>query len=569
MRGVAAGIAHRFPKDQAGRTVLVESMSELSTRSVRPALLVLLGAVGLVLLIACANVANLLLARAASRQQEVSIRLALGAGRVRLVRQFLVESLVLSIAGTILGALLARMALGSLVGLASDALPFASRIALSGHVLVFLALVSIASGIAFGLAPAAQLGRFGARGHLTGAGKRTAGGAQQRLRAVLVVGEIAMSVVLLTGAVLLIRGFALLLGADAGFDPRNVLTAHVPIPNGAYDAVSVAPKLLTPILDRIRAIPGVETAGLISMLPIQEAYANGSYTVPGEPQPVDASSRIAEFRFASEGVYRTLGVPLLAGRDFESTDGVNNHVVIINQTFARNHFQGVSPIGRTVAIGGPAFTIVGVVGDVRQAGLDQPSLEEIDFPYRDTLVVGAPRDAAVVMKTRLPAAEFSGSLRDAVRSVSAGQPVYRLLTMQQVLDQSLTNRRLNLVLLLLFAIVALALSAAGLYGVISYLVTQRTQEIGIRIALGARGRDVMELVLRQGVLLSGVGLLLGLAGAAALSRAVRSLLYGVSGTDPATYAVVAVLLASVALAATWIPARRAARVSPLLAMRAE
>jgi len=572
MRDIAARLAQRYPADQTGRSVAVESMADLSTRAVRPALLILLGAVGLVLLIACANVANLLLARAAARQHEVSIRLALGAGRTRLIRQFLVESLMLSIVGTALGALLARTMLGPLVVLASGTLPFPGRIGLNGRVLLFLALVAIASGVAFGLAPALQLTRLAASTHLMGAGRKTAAGAQQRLRGALVVGEIALSVVLLIGAVLLIRGFTVLLDTSAGLDPDHVLTAHLAISPGRYDGTTLAPKLLDPVLERIRAIPGVKSAGLISMLPVQQAWANGDYYVPGDPTPDPGKEPIAEYRTSSADVYKSLGVPLLAGRDFTPADGTGERVVLINHALAREHFIGDSPIGRTIMIGGPSgmpFTIVGVIGDVRQAGLDKPPLAEIDVPYTDSLGVTGLTDAVLVLKTLVPPARVVPALREAVRSVDPGEPIYQVETMQEVLDASLVNRRLNLVLLAAFAMVALALSAAGLYGVISYLVTQRTQEIGIRIALGARGVDVVRLMVRQGVVLSGVGLLLGLAGAIALSRTLRSVLYGVTNTDPLTYALVTALLGAVAIAATWIPASRAARVSPLIAMKAD
>jgi len=437
---------------------------------------------------------------------------------------------------------------------------------------LFLALVAIASGIAFGLAPAMQLTRLAAGTHLMGAGRKTAGGAQQRLRGALVVGEIALSVVLLIGAVLLIRGFTRLLDTSAGLDPDHVLTAHLPIPPSHYDANTVGPKLLDPVLERIRAIPGVTSAGLISLLPVQEAWTNGAFYVPGEPTPDPGKEPVAEYRAASADVYKSLGVPLLAGRDLTAGDGTGERVVLVNHALAREHFHDQSPVGRTIMVGGPSgipFTIVGVVGDVRQAGLDHSPLAEIDLPYADTMSASGLTDVVLVLKTRVPPARLAPALREAVQSVDPGEPIYRVQTMQEVLDASLVDRRLNLVLLGAFAVVALALSAAGLYGVISYLVTQRTQEIGIRIALGARGADVVRLMVRQGVVLSGAGLLLGLAGAIALSRTMRSVLYGVTNTDPLTYLLVAALLGAVALAATWIPASRAARVSPLIAMKAD
>ncbi|HEU4631285.1 MAG TPA: ABC transporter permease [Gemmatimonadaceae bacterium] len=565
---IADRLEQQYPDAQANRGVLTYALRETVVGDTRPALLILLGAVGLVLLIACANVANLLLARAATRRHEVALRLALGAGRGRLVRQLLVESLLLAAAGAVAGTALAWLALRAIGPLVATALPVGGGVPLDMRVFAFLAAVSVVSGLLFGLVPALQASRADVRGSLVDAGgKSTAGGGQQRLRGGLVVAEIALSLVLLVGAGLLMRGFVALRGTPPGLDPTNVLTAHIAIPDGKYDSTEAVQQLLRPILERARAIPGVTSASMINLLPIQSAWTNGSFRVVGQPVPEPGKEPIAELRFVGTDFFRTLGIPVLRGRDFQLREA--QPVVIINEALAKKHFPDQDPIGRQLAgLGEQPLTIVGVVGSVRQAGLDQAPLKELYFPL-DALQPGWVSEMTVVLRTTVEPAGVTNALRRSVRSVDPGQPVYRVLTMEEVVNESLADRRLHLWLLGGFAAVALLLAAAGLYGVISYLVAQRTREIGIRVALGAQPGDVVRLVMRHGALLTLAGVAAGLVGAFFLTRLLSSLLYGVSARDPVVFGGFAAALAAVALLATWVPARRATRVDPVVALRTE
>ncbi|MEO6196069.1 MAG: ABC transporter permease [Thermoanaerobaculia bacterium] len=566
---LAAQIEKEHPAEQTGRSVLVQSLRETVVGRVRPALLILFGAVALVLLIACANVANLLLARAAVRQHEVAVRLALGASRTRLIRQFLLESLVLAFAGTVFGLLLARWSLNALAPLAKGALPVFKEFPLDGRVFGFLLAVAVLSGVAFGIVPALQSSRGNVRNSLTEAGGKTTGsGRQQFFRSALVVLEIAVSLVLLVGAGLLLRGFLTLSSTKPGLVAENVLTAHLSVPITQLEGST--PRLFRPVLEKIRALPGVRSAAVVSILPIQRAGTNGGFTIEGRPAPEPGQEPSAELRVASPEFFQSLGIPILRGRDFTEADGTSGpRVVIINEALAHKHFPNKDPLGQQIDFGDGVFTIVGIVGSVRQAGLDHAPLTEIYFPYAAADAMGWLGDAVLVTRTVVPPESVTSEIRAAVASVEPALPLYNVLTMEQVIDQSLASRRLNLWLLAIFAGMALLLSAAGLYGVISYLVAQRTREIGMRIALGAQNRDVIRLVMRQGASLTGTGIALGLLGAFAFSRVLESLLYGVSTRDPLIYAALAGVLATIALLATWLPARRASRVDPILAIRAE
>jgi predicted permease len=566
---VAARIEKDHPAEQAGRSVLVQLLRETLVGRVRPALFILLGAVGLVLLIACANVANLLLARAAVRQHEVAIRLALGASRARLVRQLLIESLVLSFAGALLGLLLARWSLDALLPLAKGALPVFREFLLDGRVFGFLVAVAVLSGLAFGIVPALRSSREDVRSCLTEAGGKLTGTShQQLLRSALVILEIAVSLVLLVGAGLLLRGFLVLSGTEPGLVKENVLTVHLAVPKAQL--AGSTPRVFRPVLEKIRALPGVRFAALTSMLPIQKAGMNGDFTIEGRAAPPPGKEPLAELRVASPGFFQTLGIPILRGRDFGESDGESGpRVAIINDALARKHFPGEDPLGQRLRFGGDTFTIIGVVGSVRQAGLDHEPLAEIYRPYAAEGAAGVLDDPVLVIRTAVPPESLTNGVRAAVKSVDSTLPLFAVLTMEQVIDRSLAGRRLNLWLLAIFAGIALVLSATGLYGVISYLVAQRTREIGVRIALGAQKRDVLGLVMRQGARLTGAGLILGLLGAFAVTRVLESLLYGVSTRDPLTYAALAVALGAVALLATWIPARRVSQIDPILAIRTE
>ncbi len=570
LRTVAARLEKQYPNEQVGRSVLLKPLKEAVVGRTRPALLILLGAVALVLLIACANVANLLLARAAVRRREVAIRLALGASRARLIRQFLVESLVLALGGALLGGLIAWGSLALLEPLAAGALPIAGGIALDGRVFAFLLAVSVVSGILFGLVPALQASREDVRDTLSDAGaKSTSGGNQKRFRSALVVLEIALSLILLVGAGLLLRGFLALSSTPSGLAPDRVLTAHLAVPDGQLKGS--AARVFQPLLDKLRHLPGVRSAGVISMLPIQDAWTNGSYLIEGRPTPKPGQEPSAEFRVASPQLFASLGIPILQGRDFTDRDGgPGSRLLIVNEALARRDFPGQSAIGRQIRLDKEApHTIVGVVGSVRQAGLDQQPLPEVYFPYVQISAEDWLGNAVLVVRTAQAPEGVTAAVRGEVASVDRELSLFDVETMDEVITKSLASRRLNLWLLGIFAGIALVLSAAGLYGVISYLVAQRTREIGVRIALGAQTRDVIGLVMGQGARLTAVGIALGLLGALAFTRVLASLLYGVSARDPLTFAGIAALLAAVALLATWLPARRAARVDPMSAIRNE
>jgi predicted permease len=436
-------------------------------------------------------------------------------------------------------------------------------------VFAFLLVVALLSGLAFGIVPALQAARGDLRDSLTEAGKATSGSGQQRFRSGLVVIEIAITLVLLVGAGLLLRGFHNLSTTEPGLVARHVLTAHMAIP--APQLATATARTFRPVLEAVRRLPGVRAAAVVSILPIQAAWTNGGFLVVGRPAPPPGKEPIAEIRVASPQFFQALGIPILRGRDFQERDGESGpQVVIVNHAFVRRTFPDGDALGQRLSFGDPVqYTIAGVVGDVRQAGLGQQPLAEIYFPYAQTHDADLLGDASLAVLTDGPPGNLAGPIRAAVRSVDPGLPLYQVLTMEEVIDESLAGHRLNLGLLGIFAGIALVLSAAGLYGVISYLVAQRTREIGVRVALGAQKWDVIGLVMRQGAALAAAGIALGLLGALGLTRVLESLLYGVSARDPLTYVALAALFAAVALLATWLPATRASRVDPILAIRNE
>jgi putative ABC transport system permease protein len=567
---VARRLEEQYPEAQSHRSVRLVPLRDSVVGRVRGTLFVLMGAVGLVLLIACANVANLSLARALTRRRDVAIRAALGASRGRLMGQFLLESLVLALGGAVLGALLAHVGLRVLAGYSAGALPDLGEIRLDALVFAYLLGVAVLTGVGFGLVPALGASRADLRRDLVEGAKATGSTATRRLRSALVVAEIALSLVLLVSAGLLLRTFWNLQATPPGLDPRNVLTMHVAL-SGKNAGEQAPGSFLDPVLERIRAIPGVRDAGLVTMLPIQSAWTNGDYTVEGKPDPPPGREWIAELRIASPGYFEALGVPLKAGRTFTEADGTGPVKVIVNEALVRRHFgKDEDPIGQHIRRRDPqTFEIVGVVGDVRQAGLDREPMPEIDFPYNHPEMAGWLGSLVLVVKSHGPVESIVGPVRSAVLAVDPEQPVFAVLTMDEILSDSLARQRLYLWLLATFAGIALLLSAAGLYGVISYLVAQRTRELGIRVALGASRGDVLRLVLGQGLGLLALGTMLGLAGAFAATRLLEGMLYGVGTTDPRTFLAVVGFLGAVALAACLGPARRAMRVDPVVALRCE
>jgi predicted permease len=579
MRRIAERLEGAYPRDMANRTVGLVPLPENAVGRARPALLVLFGAVTLVLLVACANVAALLLARAAARRQAAAVRLALGATRGRLVREQLVESTLLALVGAVLGTAVAWGALRALARVGGRVLPVVGAASLDPRVLAFLLGVSVLCGLAAGLAPALQASSWGLRDALAGAGgKTTAGGAQQRARTALVVAQMALSLVLLAGAGLLLRAFALLNATSTGLEPAGVVTARLSVPRGQYGSSSLPERvraLYFPALERVRALPGVRAAAVINMLPIESWGTNGGYWIDGRPKPPFGQGPSVELRQVSPGYFAAMGIPLKAGRDFTEADGLAGpEPTLVNEAFARREFPGESPIGRRIRRGpdsASVFTIVGVVGDVRQAGLDREPMPEMYFTYRSDRAGFRP--SIMVVRAAGGAAALTPGLVSAVRAavtnVAPDVPLYAVRTMGEVIGESLAARRFNLLLLGAFAAVAVTLAACGLYGVLAYAVTQRSRELGIRVALGADRRAVIRLVVRHGAAIAGVGIAAGLAGAALLSRVMASMLYGVGARDPLTLAGVSALLGAVALAATYVPARRAARSDPMVALRAE
>ncbi|GHG95848.1 ABC transporter permease [Comamonas sp. JC664] len=572
LKHVAANAASAQSESRQHQSARVIPLDESQTQSWRAPLQVLFGAAALVLLIACTNVANLLLARAGTRRRELAVRLALGAGRARVIQQLLVESLLLALLGGALAALLAHWGLDALLALAPESLPRRQDIALDGTAFLFLLAVTCVSGLAFGLVPALQVSRLDVRGGLAAAGDGgTVPGLGRRLGASLVIVEFALSLVLLVGAGLLGRGFLHLLGTSSGLAPGQVLTLHLAIPDdrfftdGGLDT-ALPERLLEPVLEAVRALPGVTATGMTSVLPIQRAWNNARYEVEGAPQPEPGDEPRAERRATSPGYFSTMGIPLLQGRDFTSLDAAPDQpgVVIVNETLARRHFPAGGALGQRLRIGTTTYAIVGVTGDVRQAGLDREPLAEFHVPH------GRPwgdDGLVLVVRTELPPQTLFPAIREAIRQVDGTVPVYRALTLDQVISQSLAMRRLVLGLLGGFAGLAVVLAAYGLYGVVSLRVTQRTRELGVRMALGARPVDVLLLVLGQGAGMTAVGLAVGLVSALGLSRVLASQLHGVSARDPWTFGAVAMLLTAVALFACWVPARRATRMDPLQALR--
>ncbi len=571
MTTIAASLASHYAED-AGRSVRLISLKEEMVQSSRASLLVLLGAVGFVLLIACANVANLLLARAASRRKESAIRVALGAGRWRLIRQFLTESLMLSILGSAVGLLLANLGLGLLLSMASTSLPRANEIGLDLPVLGFTLLLSLLTGLGFGIVPALQVSKTDVHETLKeGGGRAMSAAGTARLRSVLVVTEVALALVMLIGAGLLIKSFARLLQINSGLQPENVLTMRVSLPDAKYQTTQATTAFYQQALERISTLPGVQAAGAINLLPLQRWGFNGDIEIEGQGPYPPGQAPLAEYRAVTPGYFRALQVPLLDGRAYTDQDTEKTPpVILINQTMAKRFWPDESAVGKRIRVDGPDWrTIIGVVGDVRQSGLTQAVRSEIYFSYAQAKYQYLTQSMSLVVRASSDPTNLVSAIRSEVQAVDAAQPVYGVETMEAVIAESVSDRRLNMILLGIFAAVAMALAAVGIYGVLSYSVTQRTHEIGIRMAVGAQPSDILRLVVGQAMTLALAGVAIGLIAAFALTRLMESLLYGVSATDPITFAAISAALTGVALAASFVPARRAIRVDPMIALRYE
>jgi predicted permease len=571
MRQIAARLESEY-EDNINQSALVIPLREAVAGPVREPLLILLGAVVLVLVVACANVASLLLARAATRQHDVAVRLALGAGRLRLTRQFLTESVALALAGSIVGTAGAWAVLRLVGSFGARFLPIPGAVPLDGRVLGALVVVSVGSGVLFGLAPALRGASSPLRDALAGAGKATAGSARQRSRSALVIAQIALSVVLLVGAGLLLRTFLIVSHRSSGLDADGVVTARLSMSRlGADSTVAVrANRIFGPLLEQLRSTPGITAAGVAMHIPLQKWGTAGSYWIIGHPKPAQGHEPSAEFRIISPGYFETLGIPIRRGRDFTDADHTTaDEPIVVNETFARREFPGEDPIGRRVALDDSiALTIVGVAGDVRQAGLASPPLAEVYFGYRSERAGwGIPR--ALLVRSRLSTTATVAAVRRAAAKVIPDVPLYSVSTMDEIIGSSLGSRRLNLWLIGSFGVITLMLAAAGLYGVVAYTVAQRTREVGIRMALGARRAEIVKLMLGYGAARATLGIAAGLAIAVVATRVLTNMLIEVRADDPLTYLGVALLLATTALLASLIPARRAARIDPMEAIRAE
>ncbi|HKY06389.1 MAG TPA: ABC transporter permease, partial [Blastocatellia bacterium] len=547
----------------------IVSLHEDLVGKMRPALLVLFGAVGFVLLIACANVANLLLARASGRGKEMAVRTALGASRPRIVRQLLVESLLLSFLGAGAGLLLATWGLGALVAASPADLPRMDQVGLDRSVLGFTLLVSVFTGMLFGLTPALQASKVNLNDVMKeGARGGGAGGARRSLRSALVVGEVALSVVLVIGAGLLIKSFARLISVDAGFEPEGVLAMSVPLASSKAPKPEQKVAAFQQIMERVGQLPGVESTAVTSLLPIGEADIIYTFNIEGHPPTEPGNSHSARYQIISPGYFDLLRMPLLKGRAMTEQDTLSSpHVVVINEALARRYFPDEDPIGkRLVMEDEPVREIIGVVKDVRQRGLD----EEL-YPVQYVSFLQSPR-SQMDLVTRVSSgnpAEQAPHVRRAIREVNKDQLIFQVRTLSDLVSKSVASRRFNTILLGVFALVALLLAATGIFGVMSFTVAQRTHEIGVRLALGAQRGDILKLVVREGMVLTAVGVALGLGAALGLTRLMSSLLFGVSATDPVVFGLIALLLTTVAFVACYLPARRAMKVDPILALRYE
>jgi putative ABC transport system permease protein len=598
LNAIAKDIEQKFPENKgvgADLTLLQDSL----VGDVKPALLVLMGAVGFVLLIACANIANLLLARAASRQREIAVRTALGASRSRLLRQFLTESVMLSALGGLVGLLIAFWSSDALHVVNSRILPRAQEVRLDPAVLGFTFAISLLTGVLFGLAPAMQSAATNLNEALKeGARGSNEGSARHRMRATLVIAEVALSLMLLIGAGLMLKSLRRLMSVDAGFDPRNVLTMEINLPAGKYvdeeadrkleaNAYARATDFFNTAIERVRSLPGVDVVGAVSSLPVMGENWGKTVTLYDRPLPasLDQLPHI-QYRLVAGDYFKSLGIRMVRGRALTDRDTLQTpYVAVVNQQFAKQHYKNEDAIGKVISVDPPIallppglavppgyagpqkFTIVGVVEDVKYRSL---SRDAVPLVYA-TFAQNSEGYTTMYLTVRATSDPLSlvGAVRHEIAQIDKNQPIANIATMESRVSNSVAQPRLEALLFGIFSGLAALLAAVGIYGVMSYSVTQRTREIGIRMALGAAQRDVLSMVLGQGFRLTAIGLAIGLAGALGLTRVLKKLLFGVSATDPAVFIAIAALLSAIALLATWVPARRATKVDPMVALRYE
>jgi len=575
------GIMQRISKDHPGETfdgklgAVVLPFREQVAGNVKGSLLMLLVAVSFVLLIACANIASLLLARAASRRREIAVRTALGASRLRIVRQLLTESLMLSLTGGLIGLLLAYLSFSFLQRLIPEGLSLSTNLRLDGSVLLFSLGLSIATGVVFGLAPALHAARVDLNEALKQSGGRSSSASSARLRSATVVFEVALSLVLLVGAGLLIQTLFRLFNQYSFLEAEKVLTLRTQLPNSKYKDTPQRSNFYKQVLDRVQSLPGVVSAGYSTSVPLAWKGGTNGFYPEGLKNPIPGVSYDANHRQISPDYLKTLKIALRQGRYFDEHDNAQSmKVAIVNETMARQYWPGENVLGRRFKLGDPNedvpwFSIVGVVSDVRQMGLDEPVKAEMYFPYSqvDDQPFFAPRDLAI--RTMGDPLKLVENVRSAVRAVDPDQPISNVAVLSDLLGEEGAQRRLGMVLLSAFALLALILASLGIYGVLAYFVAQHSNEIGVRLALGATPIKMLLLVFRKGMGLTIVGVVLGVFASLALTRLMRSLLFGVGTTDPLTFVGVPMVLLIVSLLACWIPAWRAAKVDPMAALRYE
>ena len=574
LNAIAARLAKQYPDTNFNRHQVVVGLHEDTVGNVRPAVTVLLCAVGLVLLIACANVANLLLARATARRREIAIRTALGASRNRIVRQLLAEGLVLAVIGGFAGLLLAWWGIDVLRALGPRDLPRVADIGVNATVCAFTFGIALASTIIFALIPALQASQPDVSQSLQKGGKAGIGGREtHRLRAILVTSQVALSLLLLAGAGLLIKSFANLSATKPGFDPTRTLTASVALPSAKYPTPEHHERFFAALMPKLAALPGVESVSAAIPLPFSGNSRGSTFTIAGAPPLAPGNHPAAAHKTVTGGYFRTMRIPILTGRAFDERDNKDGRlVIIVNETFARQHLGGVtSALGREVVIDRddptpPACEVVGVVADTHHESLAEKTGPEFYVPHTQEIE----RRMDIVLRTATPKITgLDSALRNVINEVGKDIYVPRLQPLDELLARSLAQPRFNMILLGLFAVVAMILAVIGIYGVIAYGVAQRTREIGIRMALGAQRSDMLTMILRQGLILVGIGIAIGFVASLGATRLLRTLLFGVAANDFSIYALVVLLLGAAAFLASYIPARRAMRVDPMVALRYE
>jgi putative ABC transport system permease protein len=576
MVGITKRLENQYPEYNTGISADVVGLQDRLVQNVRPALLLLLGAVSFVLLIACVNVANLLLARAASRGREIAIRTSMGASRWRIVRGLLTESVLIAVTGGALGLLVASAALGPLLHMAEGSVPQIVSVGLDRSVLLFTLVVSVLTGLVFGIVPALRTGKIDLRETLNeGSRGSTTGRGHHRILGALVATEIAVALLLLIGSGLLLRSFSRLQEVSPGFQPDHLLVADLPLSQNAYAKPELRYEFFDRLVERAKTLPGVKSAGAASFLPVSGGGSLIQFNIEGRPPKTPHDYVAAGYRTVTPQYMETMGVPLLQGRNIAVGDVEKAPaVVVINASMARTYFPGENPLGKRMQIGAtpdkdvPYMEIVGVVGDVLQ-GLDTDAKAEMYLPYRQADTVLPVFQLSVVLRTSGDPRLQAAALRSAVREIDPNQPVVKIRTMEENMATSVTEPRFRTWLIGIFAALALVLAAVGIYGVMSYSVNQRTNEMGIRVTLGAQPNDVFRIVVGEGLRLALIGVGVGLIGALAATRVLRTFLYGVSAIDPVTFAITAALLILVAVAACYFPARRATRVDPMVALRYE